>query len=59
VSALIPLNTCRFQKRREDFFTIEEFGKLRRPTTEGEKRAFFCFLLVLGNAYVAQTHEER
>jgi hypothetical protein len=32
-----------FKKRREDFFTIEEFCKLRRSTTEREKRAVFWF----------------
>jgi hypothetical protein len=32
-----------FKKRGEDFFTIEEFCKLRRATTEREKRAFFWF----------------
>jgi hypothetical protein len=32
-----------FKKRGEDFFTIEELCKLRRATTEREKRAFFWF----------------
>jgi hypothetical protein len=31
------------KKRGEDFFTIEEFCKLRRATTERERRAFFWF----------------
>ncbi len=32
-----------FNKRGEDFFTIEEFCKLRRATTDRERRAFFWF----------------
>ena len=32
-----------FKKGSEDFFTFEEFCKLRRATTEREKRAFFWF----------------
>lgn len=31
------------KKRREEFFTFEEFCKLRRASTEREKRAFFWF----------------
>jgi hypothetical protein len=32
-----------FNKRGEDFFRIEEFCKLRRATTDRERRAFFWF----------------
>ena len=32
-----------FKKRGEEFFTFEEFCKLRRSTSEREKRAFFWF----------------
>jgi hypothetical protein len=32
-----------FKKRGEEFFTIEEFCKLRRATSDREKRAFFWF----------------
>jgi hypothetical protein len=32
-----------FKKRGEDFFTFEEFCKLRRAATERERRAFFWF----------------
>ncbi len=36
--AIADFNNC-----GEDFFTIEEFCKLRRATTERERRAFFWF----------------
>ena len=32
-----------FRKCGEDFFSFEEFCKLRRATPEREKRAFFWF----------------
>jgi hypothetical protein len=35
---------AKFRERGEQFYTIDEFCKLRRATTEREQRAFFWFL---------------
>ena len=32
-----------FKERREDFFSFEELCKLRRATTDRERKAFFWF----------------
>ncbi len=47
-----------FKKRGEDFFTFEEFCKLRRAATERERRAFFGFLIRSWNAFVGQERGE-
>ena len=42
-SKIAKTEIAEFKKRGEVFFTIEEFCKLRRATTEREKQAFYWF----------------
>ena len=47
-----------FKKRGEEFFSFEEFCKLRRVTTEREKRHSFGSLIDSWSVFAGQEHGE-